>query len=45
MKSKIIVTLGPSIMDSKKLRQLKNMGVRVFRFNSAHMEISDIKCT
>jgi len=43
MKSKIIVTLGPSIMDSKKLRQLKNMGVRVFRFNSAHMEISDIK--
>jgi len=43
MKSKIIVTLGPSIMDSKTLRQLKNMGVRVFRFNSAHMEISDIK--
>jgi len=43
MKSKIIVTLGPSIMDSEKLRQLKNMGVRVFRFNSAHMEISDIK--
>jgi len=43
MKSKIIVTLGPSIMDSKKLRQLKKMGVRVFRFNSAHMEISDIK--
>lgn len=42
MKSKIIVTLGPSIMDHEKLLQLRNLGIKNFRFNSAHMDIADI---
>lgn len=42
MKAKIIVTFGPAIMDEKILLEIRKLGVRNFRLNSAHIKTSDI---
>ncbi len=43
MKTKIICTLGPSSFKSTVLKNLKKIGVNIFRINMSHTPIQDLK--
>ncbi len=42
MKAKIIATFGPSIMDEGRLTEIRDIGIKNFRFNTAHMNPGDM---
>ena len=42
MYKKIICTLGPSSFNSKTLKELKKLGVNIFRINMSHTSISEL---
>ncbi len=42
MSKKIICTLGPSSFNSKTLKELKKLGVNIFRINMSHTLISEL---
>lgn len=40
---KLICTLGPSTLNNKSLKELKNIGVNLFRLNLSHLSITQLK--
>ena len=43
MKKKIICTLGPSSFNSRVLKDLKRLGVNIFRINMSHTDITELE--
>ncbi len=40
---KLICTLGPSTLNKKSLKELKNIGVNLFRLNLSHLSVTELK--